>query len=66
MQLALAVEPNNNIDTSTAESKAASQEQEDEERLKIGINKPTFITQAVSSSFIHLEHLPSLACVPYS
>eukprot|EP00984_Skeletonema_dohrnii_P037644 scaffold39915_cov61-Skeletonema_dohrnii-CCMP3373.AAC.1 len=38
----LAIEPNNNIDASTAESKAARQE--DEERLKIGINKPTFIT----------------------
>mmetsp|Transcript_32997 Transcript_32997/g.55941 ORF Transcript_32997/g.55941 Transcript_32997/m.55941 type:complete len:410 (-) Transcript_32997:115-1344(-) len=38
----LAIEPNNNIDASTAESKTARQE--DEERLKIGINKPTFIT----------------------
>eukprot|EP00985_Skeletonema_marinoi_P007044 scaffold3091_cov103-Skeletonema_marinoi.AAC.5 len=53
MQLALAVEPNNNIDTSTAESKAASQEQEDEERLKIGINKPTFITQALPIPTCH-------------
>ena len=47
----LAIEPNNNIDASTAESKAARQE--DEERLKIGINKPTFITLLAGGKFIH-------------
>jgi hypothetical protein len=61
----LAIEPNNNIDASTAESKAARQE--DEERLKIGINKPTFITLLAGGKFIHsLKTLAFLSCVPCS
>ena len=61
---AAAVEPDNNNDMSSAATETSPQtdikpkaikEQEDEERLKFGINKPTLMTLLAGGKFIHVH-----------
>jgi len=60
----LAVEPDNNIDMSAAKTSTSSQTnikpdavQEDEERLKFGINKPTLMTLLAGGKFIYVHSI---------
>lgn len=61
----LAVEPDNTIDMSTAKTSTSPQTnnfkpdsvQEDEERLKFGINKPTLMTLLAGGKFIHTHSI---------
>jgi hypothetical protein len=51
--LAVAAEPNSNVDMSSSNNQLPIQGDEDEEQLKIGINKPTLLTLLAGGKFFY-------------